>query len=255
MIAVLVTRPAGRADRLVELLAAHGLRVDAVPTVAMAPLSDSTALDRAVDAIAMVDWVVLTSPEGVRVLRERLGVLGRMLPPGRPRIAAVGPATSAALAAAGTRPDLVAPEPSGAALARALGKRVAGQRVLLLRADAAGPDLPDALALRGAVVEDVAAYRTIEGPASSRVPLRQALADPDLGCAVVGSGSAVRGLLALAEPASDVLAIPLVAIGPPTALVARRAAFATIRTAAAPTADALLEAVRSLLSARLGSVA
>ncbi len=52
MTAVLVTRPAGRGDRLVAVLRAHGLRVHAVPTVAVAPLADTSELDRAIRSIA-----------------------------------------------------------------------------------------------------------------------------------------------------------------------------------------------------------
>lgn len=244
MTAVLVTRPAGHGDRLVAVLEAHGLRALAVPTVVVAALGDTTELDWAIASMAAYDWLVVTSVSAADLVLERRSAAASPRA-ARPRVA---------LAAGGLRAELVADQALASSLGTALARRTApGTRILLLRAATATPDLPAVLRGAGAEVDDVVAYRTIIAPASSRGPLRAALAYPDLGCVVVASGSAVRGLVALTDNMAALVAVPLVAIGPQTAVVAREARFARVWTAASTTTDGLLEAVRqSLISTRFG---
>src|SRR5258708_36291274 len=175
--AILVTRPAGHEDPLVDLLEQRGYRVHAVPTVETEPIKFD-ARD-----LATCDWIVLTSVNGVDALTE--------LPRG-PQYAAVGEKTAAALRARGTEPALVPPLANAAALADSL-PNVEGKRIVLVRASAAGTDLPEILRRRGASVEEMNAYTTIEGPARSAAPLRAALGDPGLAAGVVALGSASRG--------------------------------------------------------------
>jgi uroporphyrinogen-III synthase len=221
--AVLVTRPSGEDDPLVDALEASGYRVHAVPTVGTQPLD----FDR--PDLAAYDWVVVTSAAGVAALSA--------FPPG-PRWAAVGTATARALRAAGVEPALVPDEADGLALANALPD-VNGKRVLLVRASAAAPDLPERLRERGAAVEEMTAYLTIEGPPSSAAPLQAALRDADLAAVVFASGSAVRGFLALGGTA----VVPAVTIGPRTTEVARHLGFHVIAEAEQQSAEALAEAV------------
>ena len=108
-----------------------------------------------------------------------------------------------------------------------------------MRASAASPDLPERLRERGAVVDDLAAYLTIEGPPSSAEPLKAAIADPDLAATVFASGSAVRGYIALGGTTS----IPAITIGPRTTRVATQLGFKVIAEAETQTAKALAAAV------------
>jgi uroporphyrinogen-III synthase len=159
-------------------------------------------------------------------------------------VAAVGPTTAAALEAGGIRVDHVPSRYRTVAIAEGLGD-VAGRRVALARADAATRALRDALVERGALVEEVVAYHTIEGPAESRDALRAALAQP-LDGVTFTSGSTVRGLHALVSPpdALRATALPAYCIGPVTAGVARRAGFAVPVVADRHTVAALAEAIR-----------
>jgi hypothetical protein len=68
-----------------------------------------------------------------------------------------------------------------------------GDNVLVVRGDLAGPDLADGLQHRGAVVDDVVAYRTLEAPPSSRSLLREAMAGHAFDAVLFTSGSTVRG--------------------------------------------------------------
>ena len=219
MTAILVTRPAGGADRMAGALEAAGYRVHAVPTVAIHRLQ-FTRPD-----LANYDWVVVTSALGVDALDD--------LPAG-PRWAAVGPATARALRARGIEPALVPEETNGLALANAMPD-AGGKHVLLVRAAAAAPDLPERLRERGAEVDELAAYTTVEGPASSAGPLTVALADAGLSAVVFASGSAVRGFIALGGTTS----LPAITIGPRTTRVARELGFRVIAEAKEQSTEAL----------------
>lgn len=225
MTAVLVTRPAGETDPVVGALEAASYRVYAVPTVAAQPLEfDPPDLSR-------YDWVVVTSVSGVEALSPSPLQ-------GRGAWAAVGQASAKALRSAGIEPSLIPEESNGLALANALPD-VQGKRILLVRASAASPDLPERLRERGAMVDDLAAYLTVEGPASSAEPLKAALADPELAAIVFASGSAARGYIALGGTAS----VPAITIGPRTTRVAEQLGFKVISEAETQSAEALAAAV------------
>ncbi len=246
MTTLLVTRPARQAAELVALLAEHGIETISVPTVEIVPAPPGGSLDDAIRSLDGAAWLVITSVNGAAALLERLAALGRSLAVGV-RVAAVGPATAAALEAGGVRVDHVPSRYRTVAIAEGLGE-VAGKRVVLARADAATPDLRDALLQRGAAVEEVVAYRTVEGPAGSRDRVRSALAQP-LDGVTFTSGSTVRGLHALLSPPEILRAtvLPAYCIGPVTARAARRAGFMVAVVAATHTVAALAEAIHAHL--------
>ena len=223
MTAILVTRPDAEADPVIGALETAGYRVHSVPTVAI------HRLDFTRPELARYDWVVVTSASGVDALDD--------LPAG-PLWAAVGPATARALRARGIEPALVPEETNGLALANAVPD-ARGKHMLLVRAAAAAPDLPGRLRERGAEVDELAAYATVEGPASSAEPLTMALADVDLSAVVFASGSAVRGFIAL----GGTTALPAITIGPRTTKVARELGFRVIAEATRQSAEALAAAI------------
>lgn len=221
---ILVTRPATQAGALCARLHRQGFVPVSVPTVEIDSASAAFELDAMLDTIGDAAWLVITSANGATALAARLPLGDRSLPAGL-RVAAVGPATAAALHAAGIRVDHVPERYLTVAIAEGLGD-VAGRRVILARADAATPELRDALVAAGARVEEVVAYRTVEGPARSRDQLRAALAG-DLAGITFTSSSTVRGLLRLASPTDRhrARAVPALCIGPVTAATARRSGF------------------------------
>ncbi len=246
MTTLLVTRPAPQAAELVSLLAERGIDAISVPTVEIAPAPPGGALDDAIRSLDGAAWLVITSVNGAAALLERLVALGRSVPEGV-RLAAVGPATAGALRKGGLQVDHVPSRFLTVAIAEGLGD-VAGRRLVLARGDAATRDLRDALLERGALVEEVVAYRTVEGPAGSRDRIHAALAQP-LDGVTFTSGSTVRGLHALLSPpeALRATALPAYCIGPVTARVARRAGFAVPVIAGQHTVAALAEAIRTHL--------
>lgn len=240
---VLVTRPGGQDREFDRLLSERGLSPICVPTVAIDAESVAPALDAAMDALTGTDWLVVTSRNGAEAVARRLSGRHGVLPSAT-RLAAVGPATAAALRGAGLRVDYVPGDYLTAAIAEGLGD-VAGRRVLLARADAATPELREALVARGATVEEVVAYRTIVGPPGSRDALHAALRR-DLGGIAFTSSSTVRGLLRLASSSLDrsrARSLPAFCIGPVTAETARRRGFQVETVATPHTALALADAI------------
>jgi hydroxymethylbilane synthase len=206
-----------------DALQTRGFRVLHAPAFRTEPASDGGALARARAALASYDWVVLTSKRGVAALLD-----GNDVPAAPVRWAAAGPTTAQALRAHHLTVSAVPPDAGARGIPDAMAELgpLRGARVLLARADAADAWLPQALEMRGAVVDDVVAYRTVEGPPQLAPALQGALADPDLAAVVFASGSAVRGLVALAGPdAQRARGLATFTIGPQTSAVAREHGF------------------------------
>src|SRR5947207_11710899 len=129
---VLVTRARAQAHELVTRLQELGAIPIVFSVIHIVPPTDNyAALDAALRQLATFDWVVFTSVNGVVHVWERLAVLG--LPAGafeRVRLAAVGPATVAALTARGLHAAVVPERYVAEALLEAL-PHPAGERFLL----------------------------------------------------------------------------------------------------------------------------
>jgi len=222
---LVITRPADAAAEFAEQLAATGARVTALPAIAVVPLEDTTALDAALDELASYDWIVLTSANGVRAVAERLAATGHSWAErGRARIAVIGPATARALAGHGVSSAAMPEQYVAEAIVETLGN-VAGQRILLLRADIARQALADELRVRGADVDEIAAYRTVIQPVPEE-KLRAVFDEGSVDAITFTSSSTVhglmRGLMAMGrDPAATLRGIALAAIGPITASTLR----------------------------------
>jgi uroporphyrinogen-III synthase len=131
---------------------------------------DAPRLERLCGELRAGDALALTSRRAV----ARLPLSGCLRPPDGVIVAAVGPATAAALESAGLHVDFVGP---GGARELAGALPVAsGARVLFPCAEGAGLDLDRGLGARGITVDRVPVYRTVtarepdpEAPADARV--------------------------------------------------------------------------------------
>lgn len=234
---ILVTRAPGQSDQLITALRAAGLTPVAVPTIDVELAPGGGDLDDALRAIGWYGWVVVTSTNGAHaVLRAAERVL---IPFEATRWAVIGQTTRQILEREGVDVAFQPSTSSAEALAIELPITV-GDRILLVRGNLAGDRLPDALRARGAVVEDVLGYTTVEAPASSAGLLGQAYRDGQLELVVFTSGSTIRGLIGLADLESiDVLGLPAVCIGLETADEARRAGFDVVAVSSSPDARTL----------------
>jgi uroporphyrinogen-III synthase len=164
----------------------------------------------------------------------------------RKGIVAVGPATGAALLAAGIVPALVAAG-SAASVLEALALRLDGVVILFPCGEDALAELPAGLEARGARVHRVVVYRKVANPPPAE--LSDELRGRPFSAACATSPAAARWLFAALEPedAERLRGTPWAVLGPETrrcleSLGVRRIALAGARF---PAALALLEKLAS----------
>ncbi len=157
-VSIAVTRARAQASGLVAHLRALGADVVEAPAIRIVPIAG--------DAPDLQDYdlVCLTSPNGVRVLFERLAAAGRDARAlAGARVAAIGSGTAAALGEHGVIADVVPERFVAEGLVEALAD-VPVRRALVARAAEARDVLPDALRARGAEVDVLALYETVAEP-------------------------------------------------------------------------------------------
>src|SRR5208283_4271324 len=168
---------------LPKRLAELGADVLEVPTIKITGPTDRSVIVDALLELNSYDWLVFTSANGVAAFFDlffkRFQDLRDL---GGARIAAVGPATAAKLRELHLQVDLTPEEAVGQKIAKAFAKfeSVENLKICLLRAEAANPDLPRALEELGAIVDDIAVYKTAaetEDPAGVGATLLESGAD------------------------------------------------------------------------------
>ncbi len=237
---VVVTRARHQASGLVERLRAAGAEAVEVPTIEIADPDDGgEALRAAATQVRGYDWVCFTSPNAV----ERfLACLSDARAFGDVRVAAVGPGTSAALAAAGIVADLVPERSLAEGLVATFPHGSGGGRVLLPQAAAARPVLADGLTAKGWTVDIAHAYRTFPTTPSPDLLASAAKAD----AIAFTSASTVTSYLAAAGPGA---VPPVVAcIGPVTAAAAEAEGLPVTVIATDHSLDGLVAALVATLT-------
>jgi uroporphyrinogen-III synthase len=228
-----ITRPQADAERLAERLRGLGATPVVAPAIEI-EFTDPAALDAALTTIHDYHWIVFTSRNGVEAVFRRLpkGALQPDTGHPTPRIAAIGPATAQALKKRGAHPDLVPEQYIAEAVLAALGD-VRGLKILLPRADIARKALPDGLRAGGAIVHEIAAYRTrTTEPAPASIDRADAV--------TFTSSSTVRGFL---ENGPVPQGAKIVCIGPITAQTAREYGLDIAAVADEYTEDGLIAAL------------
>jgi len=195
---IVVTRAAAQAPAFVELLEQEGARVLRAPAIAIEPPMSWAPLDDALSALDRYTWVVFTSVNGVamvdRRLRERSETWSALA---ARRIAAIGPATAAALATHGLRAEIVPPEFRAEALVDALRRAVTRDDVVLLPRAAETRDvLVTELGRLVGQVHEVPAYGTRRVDAGADA-VRAALAAGGVDAVTFTSSSTARNFAEL----------------------------------------------------------
>lgn len=247
---VAVTRPRERAAALVAALEALGATVLAAPAIAVVPPDSYAPLDTAVQRLAApatpdhaYHWLTLTSAAAVDAVAARLDALGlHPRPDARTRVGVVGEATARAARERFGRVDLVPTRHTADGLAAAM-PGMWGARVLFPCADRARDALPSLLTVRGARVERVIAYRTVDAPPDALAEFAAAVAAGALDLVLVASPSAAGALVrALADAALAPDACKVVCIGPTTADACRTRGLTVVAVASEPSDAALVRA-------------
>lgn len=131
------------------------------PTIRIMPAKDPGPLQQAVAELDTYDWIIFTSQNAIDPLWRCLMAAGRDVHAlASIHIGAIGPKTAAALQERGVEVAFVPSQYVAEAIIAEIGD-VAGQRMLLPRADIARPALLEGLRAKGAVVDQVTAYRTV----------------------------------------------------------------------------------------------
>jgi uroporphyrinogen III methyltransferase/synthase len=179
-----VTRARGQAaTELTQQFHELGAEVIELPTIKIEPPTRREELVDALLGLNAYDWLVFTSPNGVTKFFEYFfRHFHDMRDLGGARIAAVGPATANKLKELHLQVDLMPEEATGARISEAFSEfeSIENLRICLLRAEVANSELPAALEALGAIVDDIACYKTMpetEDVDNSAAKLREHGAD------------------------------------------------------------------------------
>ena len=195
-IRAVVTRPKELNSRLSSMLRAKGAEVIELPTIKIVPSPDDV-LAKAVDDISSskYEWLVFTSPSGVRIFMDKIFERSDVRSLAFCRIACIGKGSEKELLKYGIRADLIPSVYDGKHLGRELSRKLReGDRILIPRARSGNKELTDELsAVNGVTITDLAAYDT-EYRSFDWFNDEEVFSDPDT-YAVFTSASTVRGFV------------------------------------------------------------
>ena len=161
---IVVTRTREQASQLSRQLQELGAEVLEIPTIRIVPPDNKQDLMDALLGLGEYDWIVFTSPNGVDAFFDYFfKAFEDLRDIGGVRIAAVGAATAAKLRELHLKVDLMPDEYVTRKIISAFKEyeSIENLRILLARAQVANPELPKALEEAGAIVDDVAIYKTV----------------------------------------------------------------------------------------------
>ena len=260
---ILLTRPKELISEMAGRLRRMGAEVLEMPAIETVPIQPNPALEDCFQkdpkgaaysqkTAGRIDWMVFTSPAGVRIfmdwflpdhdIRDLAGI----------RIAAIGEGSAKKLRQYGIRCDFVPTVYDGETLGRELAQEIrqereahndlpAPVRVLIPRAAIGSRELVEELEKAGDIeILDIPTYTT-EYVTKSIVDAREQIENGEIHYAVFTSASTVRGFSAVMEGA-DLSRIKAVCIGRQTRAAAQAQGMQT-RMAEKATLDALLDAV------------
>src|SRR5581483_8233590 len=247
---IVVTRTREQASQLTRQLAELSAEVLEIPTIKILPTDRHQDLADALLELNSYDWIVFTSPNGVNMFFEAFFKgFEDLRDIGGVRIAAVGPATAARLKELHLKVDLMPSEYVTAKIAKAFTdyESIENLKILLMRAEVATPELPRELEALGAIVDDIACYKTVpetEDPTGDAAKLLEGGAD----WITFSSSSTVESFHArfnLPELVQKFPQIKLASIGPETSKALAALGFKPTVEARPHTIEGLVKALVS----------
>jgi uroporphyrinogen-III synthase len=158
----------------------------------LAPVADASSLQSLAGNLANYDWILFTSANAVERFWAEVGTDVAELVNAETKIAAVGPATQAALQKRSLAVNAMPEDFEGIKIIDVLGD-VNGKRLLLPRSAKGADELPAKLSALGATVDVISLYEPL--PATIDEASRQALV-AGVDCVTFASGSAVHSFIA-----------------------------------------------------------
>lgn len=258
---ILLTRPKELISEMAVRLRRAGAEVLEMPAIETVPIEPNPAFDLCVEELEgggkRPDWIIFTSPSGVRIFMERLlsGRDIRVL--AGVKIAVIGEGSAKKLRTYGIRADFMPSVYDGETLGRELARKIRQAaakgdlqkpaeadppvRILIPRAAIGNPELTEELQKAGNVeISDIAIYDTrYVSPELIDVPAQ--IRKGEIDYAVFTSASTVRGFSAVMKD-TDLSGFKVICIGRQTRAAAEARGMET-RMAEKATLDALVEAV------------
>jgi uroporphyrinogen III methyltransferase/synthase len=230
-----------QAQAMIEKLSELGANVLYQPAIEIAAPRDRGPVDAVIGRLDEFDWLVFSSGNGVQYFFERLLELGLDLRAlAGAKLAAIGPATVAALAEYHLKADMQPDTYRAEALAEALAPHARGQRFFLARASRGREVLADMLTAAGAKVEQAVVYESRD-VVQPNEEIADALAAGRIDWTTVTSSAIARSLVNLF---GDTLGnTKLAAISPLTAEVLTELGYPPAVVAEDYTTDGILAAI------------
>ena len=206
---VMVTRPRDLISSMASRLRLLGAEVLELPAIRTEPLKDQTLLYKALKAVDTYQWVVFTSPTGVRIFFEELLKSAtdiRKL--AHLKVAAIGKGTKKALEEKGFFADYMPEVFDGEALGRGLCELCEGTEKILLPSFTSNSSL---YKMPGILVDDISIYDTFY-ETRDLLDRKKEFETGSIDCAVFTSASTVRGFKE-ATPGLDYTKVRAACIG------------------------------------------
>ena len=258
---ILLTRPKELISEMAVRLRRAGAEVLEMPAIETVPIEPNPALDRKMAELRAgdkrPDWIIFTSPSGVRIFMERLLSEQDIRVLAGIKIAVIGEGSAKKLRTYGIRADFMPSVYDGETLGRELARKIRQAavkgnlqkpaeadppvRILIPRAAIGNPELTEELQKAGNVeISDIAIYDTrYVSPELIDVPAQ--IRKGEIDYAVFTSASTVRGFSAVMKD-TDLSGFKAICIGRQTRAAAEARGMET-RMAEKATLDALVEAV------------
>ena len=258
---ILLTRPKELISEMAVRLRRAGAEVLEMPAIETVPIEPNPALDRKMAELRAgdkrPDWIIFTSPSGVRIFMERLLSEQDIRVLAGIKIAVIGEGSAKKLRTYGIRADFMPSVYDGETLGRELARKIRQEsaeadlqkpaeadppvRILIPRAAIGNPELTEELQKAGNVeISDIAIYDTrYVSPELIDVPAQ--IRKGEIDYAVFTSASTVRGFSAVMKD-TDLSGFKAICIGRQTRAAAEARGMET-RMAEKATLDALVEAV------------
>ena len=191
---ILVTRPRELVSVMSRKLREKGAEVLELPAICTVPIPDNALLQKAIKELNTYQWLVFTSPSGVRIFFDELRAEKKDIRAlAGLQIAALGSGTAKGLESHGLYPELIPEIFDGEALGKALAEKLSGtEKLLIPRAALGGRELIEELQKKGVVVDDIPTYDTLyetPGAVDEKAEFDAGTVD----YAVLTSASTVRG--------------------------------------------------------------
>ena len=247
---VVVTRTREQASELSSMLETLGADVIELPTIRIAPPSDKRDFAEAVVDAPHYDWLIFSSPNGVRrFFQAFFAVYEDIREIGGARIAAVGPGTAAELKKYGLMVDVMPQKAVAEELIAEFDRKgeefggVANVTMLWVHGEQARRVIYDELMKRQAIVDECLAYSTVpetEDISGAQARLREEGAD----IITFTSSSTVRHFMAMNLPLPQ--GCRIASIGPVTTATLAEFGLKPDIEAETHTISSLVEAVQRL---------